>query len=136
MYYIGPSFMLGFDFQLKKKYLLSAYAQYFSRDLIDHRFQTWSLAILYQHNLGKKKRFYLGIGPAFQRAVERADYFDPYLVDRSIFLLAYRIGHVFFTKNYIICPELNLTGPYFEPHYVEFFTLPSVGARIYRRRRL
>ena len=128
MYYIGPSILVGSDFRINERFNACLYGQYFEKDFGDHGFQTWSLAALGQINLGKRKRFYLAVGLAWQRAIE--DYFNDDEINRSILIPAYRAGYHIISKKFILSPEINLTGPYSYRQTTEIFTLPSIGTRL------
>ena len=128
MYYTGPSILAGSDFRINEQFSACFYSQYFKRDFGDHGFQTWSLAALGQINLGKRKRFYLAVGLAWQRAIE--DDFNDDEINRSILIPAYRAGYHIIFKKFILSPEINLTGPYSYRQTTEIFTLPSIGTRL------
>lgn len=132
MYYTGPSVLLGTDFRVRNNLSVGFYGQYFEKDFSDHGFQAWTLAALGQLNIGKRKKLYTAIGIAWQRAIENDDSnFDA--VDRSIILPAYRLGHNFLFKRFVISPEINLTGPYSYNNgsSIELFTQSSLGLRLH-----
>ncbi len=133
MYYTGPSILIGSDFHLKKNISAAFYGHYFNKNFGDHGFQTWTIATLGQINLGKKKKFYMAIGIALQRALEEDILYPDDVINRTIIVPAYRIGYHLFFRKIILSPEINTTGPYSYNNNTSFelFTLPSIGVRLH-----
>ncbi len=131
MVYTGPSILLGSDFLINKNVSAGLYGHHFKRTLADEdNFQTWTLAVLGQVNLGKGKKIYLAMGVAWQRTIE--NYYNSFDVrNRSIIIPAYRVGYHFVFKKFVLSPEMILTGPYSYNQTTELLTLPSIGARFH-----
>jgi hypothetical protein len=142
MEYIGPSFMLGSDFQVTKKTTISPYVHHFATRNSWGKLTAWTLAVLYQRNFGKGeiKRMYFGIGPAAQHRIKFNEY-HPEGEEHTYITLAYRLGYAFHFKDVVMCTELSPTGPYSyrgssvyngQKHgwsVTESLTFPSVGFR-------
>ena len=131
MYYTGPSILIGSDLHINENISAGFYAHYFMKDLGDHSFLTWTVAALGQINIGKRKKFYMAVGPAWQRTIEEDDLYPDEAINRSIIVPAYRLGRHFVFKKFVISPEINLTGPYIDRLNSELFTLPSIGMRLH-----
>ncbi|MFI5186994.1 MAG: hypothetical protein ACHQF0_09735 [Chitinophagales bacterium] len=121
MFYIGPSFQIGGDFQLKRRLLLSSYFQFFKKRVYHPvpfergSFQTETAACLVQLNTGAKisRSFFIAGGICVQRLSD--DYmaiFNSYNVQRTNVLPAVRIGYFFSLQKHEIAIELNAEGPY------------------------
>ena len=130
VYYAGPSILLGSSFFIKKDLSVSFYGHYFEKDFGDHSFKAGTVAILCQVNLGKRERFYIAVGSAWQRAIEEDDFYSD-VINRSIIIPAFRVGHHFAFKKFTLSPEINATGPYIYNNGLELFTLPSIGVRLH-----
>jgi hypothetical protein len=142
MEYIGPSFMLGSDFQFSKKSTVSPYIHHFAVHNSWGTFTAWTFAVVYQRNFGKGdvKRFYVGLGPAAQHRI-KVNPNIPEGRERQYLTLAYRLGYAFHTKGTVICAELSPTGPHsyrgsevingmkLAWSTTESLTLPSIGFR-------
>jgi len=150
MYYIGPSFQAGVDFQFRPKIILSAYFQYFNKktdkvefggDFEHGRFRTLTGALLIQGNTGKRqdKSFFIAGGVALQRWHDKfSSNYDSWDDKRTTYIPAFRIGYFFPLEQTKITIELNGTGPYFysEDNYIssvsvtEILTQVSLGMRL------
>jgi len=140
MYYAGPAYQMGVDIPLKGNLLFNGYGHYFSDSATDADYEIFTTGIMLQYNVGKKGKWYIAVGIAYQNAKEESSFWDE-LIDRSILQPSYRLGYTFLLKKkYIIHPEIFTTGPY---NYVvnpdisgsatDLFTLPSVGIRFRRQ---
>lgn len=130
MYYHGISIAMGTDIEINSRVTVSPYGQYFGKNFGDHSFSVWTVGIPIQFFMGEKKRFFLGFGPALQRALEK-DVLYPDVIDRLVVLPMYRIGSYMNMGNMVLCAEFTATGPYVEQFTTELFTLPSLGIRLF-----
>jgi hypothetical protein len=146
LYYAGPSFQAGLDFNLTKHLMLSTYIHYFhaSANRIDDsgvsekgRFRTFTTAFLVQAQGGPGwyKGFFVGGGIALQQWADRfKGIFGSYDDARTTLTPAIRIGYVFPAGLRAIAIEFNGTGPYSYndgPYstITEIFTQVSLGVR-------
>lgn len=145
MVFIGPSFLAGVDFQLKKRVVLSVYLQYFRKKIKNTwdgggfengRFKTITGAILCQANSSRNpnKSFFIAGGVAFQRWVQlyNSDY-NSWDDKRTTIIPAARLGYFFPMGENKVTVELNLTGPYSygdaNSSVIEILTQVSFGLR-------
>lgn len=137
MYYTGFSFLGNSEYRFNDNYGVSGHVQYFKANDPYYKIevQAWSFGLLGHAYLGKRKKFYIGLGIAYERMVESGNYPSYDLMDRSIFLPAYRFGRHIEFGRFIFSPEIVLTGPYYETYAngssLEIFTLPSIGVRVH-----
>ena len=124
MFYVGPSFQAGADYQIKKRIVLSGYIHYFTKKVIGAeypgifwkgKFKTFTGTFLFQGNISKSptKSFFLAGGVALQRWKDKySDNYDSWDDKRTTLIPAIRIGYFFPVDRYKITIELNGTGPY------------------------
>lgn len=146
MYYLGPSFQAGVDFNLKPRLALSTYIHYFyvgvnNRDnsgLIEKgRMRTFTSAFLIQLDAGAGwyKGFFVGTGIALQQYADRFQgSWSRWDDKRTTLTLAIRLGYLFPAGLHAIAIEFNGTGPYsysdgYTGTVTEVFTQVSFGAR-------
>ena len=124
MFYIGPSFQAGVDYQLKKRIVLSGYLHYFTKrvNTIEYggifrngKFKTFTGALLFQGNISKSltKSFFLAAGIALQRWRDKYNSsYDSWDDKRTTLIPAFRLGYFFPMDQHKLTIELNGTGPY------------------------
>ena len=124
MFYIGPSFQIGTDFQLKKRIILTSYFHYFSKKINNNynnsfsekgNFKTVTGAVLCQMSTSNRlnRSFFIAGGIAIQ------SWRDNYTSGNTIWdkkritiLPAIRLGYFFPAGWHKLTVELNWTGPY------------------------
>ncbi|MEO7120604.1 MAG: hypothetical protein ABIY62_05875 [Ginsengibacter sp.] len=146
LYYLGPSFQAGVDFNVTRQLALSAYIHYFhtSANSYDNtgfddkgRFKTFTSALLVQLDAGAGwyKGFFIGLGVALQKYSDRnTGNFAPYDEIRTTVTPAIRVGYSFPAGLHAISIEFNGTGPYLYSDglygvVTEAFTQVSLGGR-------
>jgi hypothetical protein len=146
LYYLGPSFQAGLDYNFTTHLALSTYLHYFHVSTNNNndngiieigRLRTFTSALLLQVNAGAGwyKGFFIGGGVALQRYADRFQgIFGSWDTYRTTFTPAIRIGYIFSAGLHAIALEFNGTGPYSYPDgyggtYMEVFTQVSIGAR-------
>lgn len=124
MFYIGPSFQAGVDYQVKERIVLSSYIHYFSKKVTNTeyggfsekgKFKTITGALLIQANTGKRpgKSFFIAAGAALQRWSDKySNNYDSWDDKRTTLIPAFRLGYFFPFDQYKMTIELNGTGPY------------------------
>jgi hypothetical protein len=124
MFYIGPSFQLGTDLQLKKRFLVSSYIHYFGKKVNNVEYGGYfengklnilTIAALAQLNTSRNLRrsFFIAGGIAFQYWHDRyKNNFSDWDNERNTLLPAIRFGYFFPSGKNRITIELNATGPY------------------------
>ena len=124
MFYIGPSFQIGTDFQLKKRIILSSYLHYYSKKINTNNnnsffekgeFKTVTGAVLCQINTGKSltRSFFIAGGIAIQSWMDNyTSVNDTWDKKRITLLPAMRLGYFFPAGWHKLTAELNWTGPY------------------------
>ncbi|MEO7924854.1 MAG: hypothetical protein ABIR30_14315 [Chitinophagaceae bacterium] len=124
MFYLGPSFQGGVDFQVRERIVLSGYVHYFmkKRENVEYggflekgRFKTFTGALLLQLNtsINPAKSCFLAGGIAIQRWRDKysTDY-DSWDDKRTTWIPAIRVGYFFPIQENKLSIELNGTGPY------------------------
>jgi hypothetical protein len=146
LYYIGPSFQAGLDFNLTQRLAFSTYIHYFhaSADRRDNtgltekgRFRTFTSAFLVQMHAGAGwyKGLFVAVGVALQQWADRFEgILGSYDDARTTVTPAIRMGYVFPAGLRAIAIEFNGTGPhsYSDGAYgtiTEIFTQVSLGVR-------
>lgn len=146
LYYGGPSFQAGVDYNLSRRFALSAYIHYFhaSADKRDTtgtdekgRLITFTSAMLIQMDAGAGwyKGFFVGFGIALQQYADRfSGNFGSYDDSRTTVTPAVRMGYIFPAGLPSIAVEFNGTGPYSygdggNGTVTEVFTQVSFGLR-------
>lgn len=127
IYFFGPSFQWNTSYHFNEKYALAGYANYWGVNMYENRLFTWTFAAMLERRVGKKKRLYGAVGVAYQTSWADNEYRK-----RNLLLPTSRWGYMIPAGKWMICPELNLVGPYIEPHGYEIFTTPGIGVRIMR----
>ncbi|MEP6952101.1 MAG: hypothetical protein ABI863_22615 [Ginsengibacter sp.] len=146
LYYLGPSFQAGVDFNLKPRLAFSTYIHYFRAGVnnVDNtglsekgRLRTFTSALLIQVDAGAGwyKGFFIGGGIALQQYADRfKGIFGSYDDARTTVTPAIRMGYIFPAGLHAIAIEFNGTGPYsysdgFNGTITEVFTQVSLGGR-------
>jgi hypothetical protein len=146
LYYLGPSFQAGVDFNLTPRLAFSTYIHYFhaSANLVNNqgliekgRFRTFTSAFLVQIHAGAGwyKGFFVGGGVALQQWADRfKGNFGSYDDARTTVTPAIRMGYIFPAGLRAIAIEFNGTGPYSYSDgaygtVTEIFTQVSLGVR-------
>ena len=146
LYYLGPSFQAGVDFNLKPRLAFSSYIHYFYTGVNNKdntglaekgRFRTFTSAFLIQLDAGAGwyKGFFFGIGVALQQYADRFEGgFGSYDDRRTTLTQAIRMGYLFPAGLHAIALEFNGTGPYsygdgYGGTITEVFTQVSLGGR-------
>ena len=149
MFYIGPSFQAGVDYQLKKRMVLSGYIHFFARKIenVEYggflekgKFKTLTGALLIQANTSKSlsKSFFLAAGAALQRWRDKyTTNYGSWDDKRTTLIPAFRIGYFFPIDKHKMTVELNGTVPYFYSYtndissgrVTEILTQLSLGVR-------
>lgn len=146
LYYLGPSFQGGVEFNLKQRLAFSAYIHYFRVGVnnVDNtglsekgRIRIFTSALLIQVDAGRGwyKGFFVGAGVALQQYSDRfKGVFGSYDDARTTVTPAIRIGYIFPAGLNAIAIEFNGTGPYSYSDglygtITEVFTQVSLGGR-------
>ncbi len=146
LYYLGPSFQAGVDYNLTKHIALSSYIHYFhigvnkkdNSGVVEiGKFKTFTSVFLIQMQTGPGwyKGFFIGIGIALQQFVDRFQGINGNFDNtRTTLTAAIRSGYIFPAGLHAIAIEFNGTGPYsysngFNGTYTEVFTQVSLGLR-------
>jgi hypothetical protein len=145
MFYLGPSFQIGTDFQLKRKILLTSYFHYYSKKIKNNynnsfsengKFKTFTGAVLCQINPGKNLRrsFFIAGGVAIQSWRDIYASGNTAWDEKRITILpAMRLGYFFPAGWHKLAVELNWTGPYSysdgTTDAIEIATQLSLGVR-------
>lgn len=146
LYYLGPSFQVGLDYNLTPRLALSTYIHYFYTGVNNTdntglteigRFKTFTSAFLFQIHAGPGwyKGFFVAGGVALQKYTDRfSGGLGSYNEVRTTFTPAIRIGYIFPAGLRGIAIEFNGTGPYSYSDgtngtVTEFFTQVSLGGR-------
>ena len=146
LYYGGPSFQAGIDYNIKRNLSIGSYIHYFYGSVAsvrsngiseEGRFRTITLATIIQAYAGKGwyKGFFVGAGIALQGYADRFSGINGYFNENHTTLMgAFRSGYTFSAGLRAISVELNVTGPYsMSPApgdvYTEIFTQESLGVR-------
>ncbi len=124
MFYIGPSFQIGADFQLKKRITLTSYLHYYSKKVNNNgndfffetgKFKTLTGAVLCQINTGKSlnRSFFIAGGIAIQSWMDNYSSSNNNWDKKRITVIpAMRLGYFFPADWHKFTVELNWTGPY------------------------
>ncbi len=146
LYYGGPSFQAGVDYNIKRNLSIGSYIHYFYGSVAsvrnngiseEGRFRTFTVATILQLYAGKGwyKGFFFGAGLAIQDYADRfRGIFGYYDENHTTLMGAFRLGYTFPAGLRAISFEFNATGPYstsYEPNevYMEIFTQVSLGVR-------
>lgn len=145
LYYLGPSFQVGLDVNLKRRLALGTYFHYFyvgvnNRDngLTEKgrmRTFTWACLLQWDAGAGWYKGFFTGFGIALQREADRfSGRWSTWDDKRTTVTPAIRLGYTFPAGLHAIAIEFNGTGPYSYndgPYstITEIFTQVSFGGR-------
>jgi hypothetical protein len=146
LYYLGPSFQVGLDFNLTPRLALGTYIHYFYTGVNNKdntgltekgRFKTFTTAFLLQIHAGPGwyKGFFVAGGVALQQYTDRfSGGLGSYNVARTTFTPAIRMGYIFPAGLRAIAIEFNGIGPYSYSDggngtITEFFTQVSLGGR-------